>query len=224
MTKPGKRAILFVNGDLPSPQVFRARLRPDDVLIAVDGGLRYITTFDLEPDLIIGDLDSADPAEVARLQSQGVEIRRLPTHKDETDLEQALAAAQEMGVNTIWIAAAIGNRIDQTLGNIFLITDPKLSSLNVRLVDGRREMFLIRDHATISGQPGQTVSLIPLQGKVEGVKTHNLAYPLNNEILYPYKTRGISNVMQSETAAVSIRNGLLLCIHAFTETTQTKGE
>ncbi len=89
MVKSIKRAVLVVNGDLPEPERFRAMLRQDDILIAVDGGLRHMTALDRTPNLIIGDMDSADPEEVSRLESQGVEVRRFPTHKDETDLELA---------------------------------------------------------------------------------------------------------------------------------------
>jgi thiamine pyrophosphokinase len=173
--------------------------------------------------LIIGDLDSADPKEVNRFRSQGVEVRRFPAHKDETDLELALEAILEMGVSTIWIAAALGNRIDQTLGNIFLLAQTQLSSLDIRLLDGRREVFLIRDHVTINGLPGQTVSLLPLLGPVKGVTTSQLAYPLNHEILYPYHTRGISNEMLSERGSVSIKEGVLLCIHTLNEVPEKKG-
>ena len=223
MTKPSLRAVLFVNGELPEPERLRAMLQPGDLLVAVDGGLRHLTSLNLVPSLIIGDLDSADPEEVARLESRGVEVRRFPTHKDATDLELALEAALEMGANPIWIVAALGDRIDQTLGNIFLLTQPQLSSLDVRLVDGVREMFIIRDRTTIEGLPGQTVSLLPLMGPVSGVTTFRLAYPLNHETLYPDRTRGISNEMLAETAGVSFEDGVLLCIHTLNEIPELKG-
>lgn len=226
MKEPSKRAILFVNGDLPEPEHFRSKVKQDDILIAVDGGLRHLTAIDLVPDLIIGDLDSADPEEVNQLQSQGVEVRRFPAHKDENDLELALEAALEMDINTIWIVAAIGSRLDQTLANIFLLLKPQLSSHDVRLVDGIREVLLIRDNVsvTISGHPGQVVSLLPLQGPVTGVRTYQLAYPLNHETLYPDHTRGISNEMLTDSATISIEDGLLLCIHTLNERPELKGE
>lgn len=218
MAKDNQRFILFVNGDLKSPEKLRPLLRPDDVLIAVDGGLRHLSALNLTPDLILGDLDSADPAEIAKLEAQGVPIRRYPPEKDETDLELGIEAALEQGAASIWIVAALGDRLDHTLGNIYLLTQPRLAALDVRLVDGEQEVFLIRNETTLSGQPGQIVSLMPLLGPVPGVTTDQLAYPLRHETLYPDKTRGISNVMTAETATVSIDNGILLCIHTFTET------
>ena len=213
MSPQSNRIILFANGDLPDPQAVLSSLSPGDFLIAVDGGLRYLVALNLVPDLILGDLDSADPEDVQRFESQGVEVRRYPTHKDETDLELALKAAVEMNPASIRIIAALGGRLDQSLDNIFLLTQPQFSNTDLRLIDGVEEVFLIRDRVTLSGKKGQRVSLLPLLGPVPGVKTTGLAFPLEHETLYPDHTRGISNRMLDSTASVSIASGLLLCIH-----------
>lgn len=213
MTDTIRRVLLFVNGDFPQPEKIIAQIQPSDVLIAVDGGLQHLTQHKLTPNLIIGDLDSADPAEVQRLQAQGVEVHRYPVDKDETDLELALTAALALQPDLIWVVAALGDRIDQTLGNIFLLTRPELAHTDVRLVDGLREVLLIRASGTINGIPGQRVSLLPLNGPAQGIRTEGLAFPLNGETLYPERTRGISNRLTAPTAHVSLAAGLLLCIH-----------
>ena len=206
-------ALLFVNGDFPQPEKILAQITPEDILIAVDGGLQHLTQHNLIPDLIIGDLDSADPDEVQRLKAQGVEVRQYPVNKDETDLELALNAAIERQPDLIWVVAALGARIDQTLGNIFLLIQPELSSIDVRLVDGLREIFLLRGSGIIEGSPGQRVSLLPLNGPAVNIRTEGLAYPLKGETLYPDRTRGISNRLTTPIARVNFEAGLLLCIH-----------
>ena len=217
MNKPNKKIILFVNGDLPEPGNLQSKINKADFLVAVDGGLKHITNLHLTPNLIIGDLDSADQEQVEHFRSQGVEVRKYPVDKDETDLELALDAALEMHPSTIWIVAAIGNRVDQTLGNIFLLTREDLANTDLRLVDGVREIFIVRSSAVLTGKPGQRVSLLPLMSKVTGIHTQGLKYPLKNETLYPDKTRGISNQMTSPRAEVTIASGLLLCIHDISE-------
>jgi thiamine pyrophosphokinase len=220
MTNPLSRIVLFANGDLPLPERLKAQLKKEDFFIAVDGGLNHMTALKLKPNLIIGDLDSADPDEVHRLQTEGVEVRKYPTDKNETDLELALDAALEMEPDRIWVAGALGDRLDQTLGNIFLLTHPKLAELDIRLVDGVRQVFLIRKSTTVHGTAGQRLSLIPLNGPVHGIQTEGLKYPLKGETLYPEKTRGISNRLTDATARVMIQNGLLLCIHQVTQLTE----
>lgn len=223
MPRTTNKIILFANGELPAPEKILGKIESDDFLVAVDGGLGHLTNLGLQPDLIIGDLDSAKEEDVRRFRNKGVEVREYPAEKDETDLELALSAAKKMEPETIWVVAALGNRLDQTLGNIFLLTRPELATENIRLVDGQREVFLIRETASITGQDGQRVSLLPLNGPATGIITEGLKYSLNNETLFPDRTRGISNLMTGIKAFISIKSGLLLCIHETTDKNQRSG-
>jgi thiamine pyrophosphokinase len=207
------RAVLFVNGELPNTPAMRAAIRPDDLIVAVDGGLKHVQALGLEPQWIIGDLDSVAPDEIDQWQIRGVKIDRYPVEKDETDLELALQSVMRAGYQTILIAAATGGRLDHTLGNLFLLSDPRLLDFDVRLDDGLVEIFLISNEADITGAAGDIVSLLPLGAAVAGVLTTDLKFPLRRETLYPEKTRGISNVMLGEHARVEIAHGTLLCIH-----------
>jgi thiamine pyrophosphokinase len=208
-----KKVVLFANGDFPKPANVLSQISDQDILIAVDGGLKYISASNLVPDLIIGDLDSADPEAVENFRNLGVKIRKFPVEKDETDLELALTASLDYQPDAVWIVGGLGKRIDQTLGNIFLIASPKFASLDMRLVDGVQEIFVIRKSQTIQGQSGDRVSLLPLNSPVTGISTNGLYYPLENETLSPHQTRGISNRMTQPDAKITIREGLLLCIH-----------
>ena len=223
MSQKPNRAVLFVNGDLPAPEKIRAQLTTDDLLIAVDGGMRHMASLGLIPNLIIGDLDSANPALMQDYRTQGVEIRTFPVDKDETDLEIALDASLDLGLESIWVVAALGGRMDQSLGNIFLLTRPDLANYDIRLVDGLSEVFLIRTSASINGEVGERVSLLPLSGPADGIHTQGLQFPLENETLYPHKTRGISNRLSSPSATISLQRGLLLCIHETTQMNKRSG-
>ena len=114
----------------------------------------------------------------------------------------------------IRIVAALGGRLDQTLGNIFLLARPVLADGDIRLEDGQQEVFLIRSLGIVNGQPGDTISLIPLTSQVVGVVTEGLRYPLQDEILYFDQTRGISNVLLGSEAVIRLREGILLCVHS----------
>jgi thiamine pyrophosphokinase len=164
-------------------------------------------------------MDSADNKHLLELKKEGVTVEYHPRDKNETDLELALNAALELKPEQILIVAALGGRLDQTLANITLLADPRLSGFDVRLDDGVEEIFLCRakspqgDQVQVRGRSGDIVSLIPWQGAVTAVQTQNLKYPLHRETLYPDKTRGVSNEMLDETASVSIGSGLLLVVH-----------
>jgi len=208
-----KRALIFVNGDLPDLDAARRLLHPDDFNIAVDGGTRHLLTLGLLPSVVIGDLDSLDPADHRTLQENQTEIIQHPKDKDETDLELAINYALDLGFRKLRLVAALGGRLDQTLANLSLLANPSLAELDVRIDDGIVEAFFIRRQAQIHGRTGEIVSLIPWGGDVTGIHTEGLRWPLQDEMLVAHKTRGISNEILSEEAKISIRSGLLLCTH-----------
>ena len=216
-TKDTKRAIIFVNGHLPDLEPARRLIGPDDFLIAADGGTRHALALGLLPSIVIGDLDSLTPDDRRRLEESGVEIRQYPPDKNETDLELALRLALDAGYCSILVLAALGGRLDQTLGNLSLLTAPSLAEVDVRLDDGIEEAFFVRKQYDVQGCPGDTVSLIPWGCLAEGVTTEGLRWPLRSETLYPDKTRGVSNALLAETATISLRSGLLLVIHRHTD-------
>ena len=214
-----KRIIIFANGDLPNKEKARALLRDDDFIIAADGGTRHALALGFTPNIIIGDLDSLpvnfEPSILRQAQDNAFngEIIQFPKDKNETDLELAIQHALTLNPEQIIILAALGGRMDQTLGNISLLSDTRLSTFDLRLDDGIEEVFFCRDESTIKGSNGDIVSLIPWQGEVTGIVTTSLKWSLQNEILYPHKTRGISNEMIGDTAIIQINSGLLLIIH-----------
>jgi thiamine pyrophosphokinase len=210
---PVNRILIFANGELPDLHKARSLFRERDYIICADGGTRHVRALHLQPDLIIGDMDSAEPEQLQDFREAGVSIESFSHDKDETDLELAINRAIEQAPTQIVVVAALGGRLDQTLANIMLLADPRLASLDVRLDDGVEEILLCRGQVQVQGRRGDILSLIPWQGAVTGVQTTDLKWPLHKETLYPHKTRGVSNEMTGDTASVSIGSGLLLVVH-----------
>ena len=207
------RAVIFANGTMEKPNLMASLIKPDDFLIAADGGLHHIRKLGLVPHVIIGDLDSVTVQDLEWLEDQGVEIRKFPVEKDFTDLELAIRLACEREYSPIMLAAALGGRMDQTQANIALLSLPELAQYDIYLDDGLTAIRQIKDTLMIEGRAGDTISLLPLCGPAEGVHTQRLQYPLNYETLTPGQTRGISNVMLTDSAQVSLQKGRLLCVH-----------
>lgn len=188
-------------------------LRDDDYVICADGGTRHASSLGLKPALVIGDMDSTDSTYLQKLQTKGVPVELFPRDKNETDLELAITRAVELGPKEILIVAALGGRLDQTIANISLLSDLRLSAFNVKLDDGVEETFFCRDQLQVHGRRGDIISLIPWGGTVSGIRTKSLKWILNNETLYPEKTRGISNEMTDDIADIKISSGMLLVVH-----------
>lgn len=207
------RIVIFANGELTDPDQAHLLIRPDDYILCADGGTHHALALGLIPDLVIGDMDSVTADEFQELKRSGVHIELFPRDKDETDLELAIRHALGEKPHSILIIAALGGRLDQTLGNISLLSDPGLSAVDCRLDDGLEEVLFCRDRCEVRGGDGDLVSLIPWRGAVTGIHTEGLKWPLRGEILYPEKTRGISNEMTADNAGIGISSGLLLVIH-----------
>jgi len=210
------KALIFANGDLNDGPFVRRALdaAPESLVVAADGGARVARHFGLHVDTVIGDMDSLSAEELAALENDGTESQRHPQEKAETDLELALNDVVQRGVSWIRIIGGIGDRLDQTISNIYLLALPMLRNCDVRLVAGKQESWLVYPgEAIIEGARGDTVSLIPLGGTAQGVQTDNLYYPLHDESLLFGPARGVSNVMETDRAHVRLREGILLIVH-----------
>jgi len=207
------RAIIIANGPVAEcpPSL---KLREGDWIIAVNGGAATALCWGWMPHTIVGDLDSLPRELRPRLKAAGCQFVTFPERKDQTDLELALRHAVEGGATSIIILGARGGRLDQALANILLLGRSEWAEVDIRLLDGRQEAFVVRRQSTISGQIGDTVSLIALTPQVTGITTSGLEWPLCEGTLTFGSTLGISNVLTEPVARVRVREGVLLVVHS----------
>jgi thiamine pyrophosphokinase len=205
--------VIVANGPMLEPPLTTLAARDADLVVCVDGGARHALALGLQPDVVVGDMDSVEPALRKRLQEEGVRLVDFPCRKDETDLELAVRYALREGATDLVLLAALGGRIDHTLANLMLLASPELEDVGVRVIEGNQELFLIRREAVIEGMPGDTVSLLPLAGDASGIYTEGLEYPLQDGVLKFGAARGVSNVLLNSKGRVRLRDGLLLLVH-----------
>jgi thiamine pyrophosphokinase len=117
-----QRILIFANGELPDLDKARSLAQTDDYIICADGGTRHALALGLQPDLIVGDMDSAEPAQLQELRKANVTIESFSHDKDQTDLELAINRALALKPKKIVIVGGLGGRLDQTLANITLLT------------------------------------------------------------------------------------------------------
>ena len=213
--KNERSALLVANGDPQSD--LSALISDHNFLSAVDGGLRHLLALKRFPDLLIGDLDSITSEELQACIDQGVEILRFKAEKDESDLELALREALKRGYSDLTISNAGGGRVDHLLGNLSLLFHPALQHAKIKMTDQSSNFYPLSQTITLKTQPGDLISLIPWQDSAIGVTTANLAYPLDNETLLPYGTRGLSNVALGGEITVSLQSGQILLVHTPTQ-------
>ena len=86
------------------------------------------------------------------------------------------------------------------------------------LADGEAA-FLAGLLGALTGLGGDLVTLLPLGGDAEGVRTEGLRYALDDETLAGGRTRGLSNEVVEPPASVSLKRGMLLIIETRKEPT-----
>lgn len=207
----GRTYLIFLNGDcdIDLPEGLPGGER---CLVAVDGGGRHLFERSILPDVLIGDLDSVPRECLEWCRANRVPVIKYPAEKDQTDAELALDYARDNGADKVLVYGALGGRIDHTLANIALLSGERYAGLEPEITGRRERMIFIRRHRQIHANAGDLVSLLPLGSSCEGVSTLGLQYPLAGEVLYPESTRGISNVMLSDTAEITCEKGVLLCV------------
>jgi thiamine pyrophosphokinase len=208
------RVLILVNGEPPSA-AFLAQIRAEhDLLIAADGAAQRAIGLGQTPDIICGDFDSIDlPA--ALIAFPGAEFVPLPD-QNHADLEKAVLLARQRGALSITVAGALGGRIDHTLGNFGVLLRYH-SEIPLSIVEDASEVRAISGTVaapgewTISTRPGDTISLISLDGRARATIT-GVKWPLDRYQL-PTGTQGISNRATGEQVRVLADGGALLVSH-----------
>ncbi len=220
-----RHALVVADGDVPARASLDAAWPGWDdgvtEVIAADGGLARARALGLAPGLLVGDLDSVDPALVRVAEASGITVLRASTDKDESDAELALLEAVRRGAMRITVLGAFGGpRLDHALANLWLLAHQGLAGIDVILLDAGSRASLVTApapdgsavHRPLAGPVGATVSLLPLGGDVTGITTAGLRYPLRDEPLRTGPARGLSNIRTAAAAAVTVRAGRLLVV------------
>jgi len=206
------RTVIVVAGGDPSARPLPGRLPDGATLIAADGGVDRALALGLHVDLAIGDFDSVSAAGLAAAEAAGARVERHPPAKDATDLELALDAAIALQPARIVVVGSGGGRLDHLLGSMLLLADERYAGTEIDAYLGDARAAVIRGLRTLTGAPGDLLSLLPLHGAAVGVTTEGLEYPLRGETLPPGTSRGISNFFIASEARITVERGCLLAV------------
>lgn len=199
-------AIVLTGGD-PVPASLRDHLPRADLVIAADSGYHLAPLLGIDVDLVIGDFDSIDPgADLSRS-----EVVRHPTNKDHSDLELAFAAAEARQATDVFVVGGGGGRLDHLLANAAVIASHDRATIT--WLTGSESIHVVTGTRSITGSAGDIVTLLALGGDAGGVTTRGLLYPLVRETIHFGSARGLSNVMLTSEATVSVDSGVLIAIH-----------
>jgi thiamine pyrophosphokinase len=130
-------------------------------VIAADSGMAHAENLGLQPELWVGDFDSADAA----LQARHAAIARkvFPAAKDSTDGELAVREAVRRGAKELVLVGGFGGQFDHVLAHALQLLHLTAQGLTVMMTSGDEEAYPLRHNLALRGlAPGTRLSVLPL--------------------------------------------------------------
>lgn len=201
-------ALIIANGASCSFELLGQLLEWSPIVVVLDNAIERVLQLDIKVDVLLGDFDGDFNPEIYKEKQYPLEIVTTP-NQDKTDLEKAFDYLIDKGhkaVNVVW---ATGRRADHTITNITNIVAYR-NKLKIVILDDHSKIFLLPNKFEKWYTANTPISLIPI-GKVSGITTHNLFYPLQNEELtIGYRTGSSNHVAQDGIVTITHIEGDLL--------------
>lgn len=183
-----------------------------DIVIAADGGYKYLKQAGIKPDIVIGDFDSLGK------EPEGEKIIRLKPEKDVTDTYAAVSEGIKYGYSRFNIYGALGGRIEHTLANIQLIASLSAKNMQASIFDGSTVITAItsgtlRFDSAYNGY----ISVFAHSDKCTGVCLRGLKYPLENAELSNLFPLGVSNEFLGVESEIVIGSGTAIIVFSLPE-------
>lgn len=206
-------ALIIANGAACSQELLGQLLEWSPYIIVLDSAMQRVTELGIKVDVLLGDFDDNFNPEKYKDMQYPLEIVHTPD-QNKTDLEKAFDYLIEKGfpaVNVVW---ATGKRADHTITNITNIVRYR-NKLKIVILDDHSKVFLLPQKFEKWYTAGTPISLIPI-GKVLGIHTKNLKYPLaNEELIIGYRTGSSNQVLQDGIVSIAHSKGDLLLMECF---------
>ena len=201
-------ALIIANGASCSFELLGQLLEWSPIVVVLDSAMERVLQLDIKVDVLLGDFDGDFNPEIYKEKQYPLEIVHTP-NQDKTDLEKALDYLIEKGHQAVNIVWATGKRADHTITNITNIIRYR-NKLKIVILDDHSKIFLLPNKFEKWYTANTPISLIPI-GKVTGITTQNLFYPLQNEELtMGYRTGSSNHVTKDGIVTITHQDGDLL--------------
>ena len=203
-----KPALIILNGKEFNKKEFLNSLSDDRLVIAADGGIKYLDGLDVPPLIHIGDMDSSVPGSKVPIKDTII----FPAEKNFSDFHLALEYAQKKKVSEVLVFAAAGGRSDHFLSNYETAVNFAEKGLKITFIGLYENIYFIVSSEKFSFPINSTVSVFSCTEIAENVSLKGFKYPLMSGELKRNTPIGLSNVTISDTQSVSLKSGILAVV------------
>ena len=202
-----RHIVILAAGDFPRAEAPLRALRNADLRICCDSAAEALVAFGLEPDRIVGDLDSISPEFRMRYRHKLIHV----AEQDDNDLTKAFHLALTLSPTRITILGATGKREDHTLGNISLLLDyAREAPCPVTMLTDYGQFEAIFNTAVLPSFPGQQVSIFAFDNSLK-ITSAGLKYP-TDDVVFDSLWKATLNEALSESCTLTLSHpsGVLL--------------
>ena len=195
--------VILANGAFPQHPIPLSFLREASRIICCDGATESLLKYGLEPDFIVGDLDSLSH----QLQQRYSPILHHNKDQETNDLTKSVNFCVEKQWNEITILGATGKREDHSIGNISLLLN-YAANANVQMITDHGVFMPLLSSARFESFSGQQVSIFSLT--YDTLFTfHGLKYPLTKQSISSW-WQGTLNEALGDEFLIEMNNGKAL--------------
>jgi thiamine pyrophosphokinase len=201
-------AVILADGSFPTHEIPLGYLRNADHIICCDGSAENLILADLEPEAIVGDLDSLNQGIAERFADRLYK----DSEQDTNDLTKAVKWCIKQKYQEIVILGATGKREDHTIGNISLLAEYS-ADIKVIMVTDTGIITPFRDSCKISSFRRQQISIFSIDQNT-GISSLGLKYELNNLKLHNW-WRATLNEATGESFELRFTGGPIIVYQKF---------
>ena len=181
-----------------------------DEIIAVDSGVEHLFKLSLDPNTLIGDLDSISENSLDKVKKNGVDIIAFNSNKDQTDFELALNYLEGVENSIIYIIGGESGEIDHLL-SIFLLIPSKSFFENIIWVYGDKKI-IFRKKLKLNVKKMSKFSIIPITN-LSNLSIDGAEWNLENKNIQFGETTTLRNVANKDEINVNCDTGVFAFIY-----------
>ncbi len=179
-------------------------------IIAVDSGVEHLLNLSLDPNTLIGDLDSISKKSLDEVKKNGVKILAFNSNKDQTDFELALNYLEEAEKSKVYIIGGESGEIDHLI-SIFLLIPSKSFFENIIWLYGDKRI-IFRQKIELNIKKLTKFSIIPLSD-LTNLSIDGAEWNLDNKDIQFGETLTLRNNTNEEQLNIRCDKGVFALIY-----------
>jgi thiamine pyrophosphokinase len=207
-----KKCIILANGKAPEKSIINFFQQRDyNTLICADGGANTALKLNLNPDFIIGDLDSISKEAFKKFSKTSNIIKYR--QQNDTDVEKCLKFAIKNKFDETLLIGVTGDRLDHTFCNLGIVLK-FIDKISITLIAENSFLKPYKGNITLRSFQGEIISIYGFNRQTK-ITSKGLKYHLKNVALPFGERESTSNVSIAESVQLKIKNGIVFVIRDF---------